>query len=151
MAEGLLLNIEPPIHGWAIVRLTVPHASLEFAASYTPRDSISDLAGAAVGLAAGVPEQIVTWSSEPVEYEFRFSTTGGRTKLEVCRFLDSRRQQGRGEVVAAVEGDATELAHGLWHGLRRLQGRVPTDEFATAWRHPFPDAVVEHLGKRLRG
>ncbi len=87
MVKGLRLDIEPPVHGWATVRLTAPGVSLEFAASYTPRDSIGDLARAATGLVAGEPEQVVTWNTEPLQYEFRFMIAGGG--------FATKRDQGR--------------------------------------------------------
>jgi hypothetical protein len=151
MAEALRLDIEPPSHGWATVRLSAPGVALEFTASYTPRDSISDLAWAAAGVLAGRPEQVVTWNTEPIEYEFRFATTGGRTRLAARQFPDSRRQRGcQGCVVAVVEGDPVTVARALWRGLRRLQGSVAAEEFATAWLHSFPAATVEQLGKQVR-
>ena len=76
MTDGLRLDIEPPLAGWAMVRLTAPGVRLEFAASYTPWDSINQLAQATAGLLAGLPEQVVAWNTEPVEYEFRFATKG---------------------------------------------------------------------------
>jgi len=148
MAEALRLDIGPPANGWATVRLTAPAGTLEFAASYTPRDSIGELARAVAGLMAGVPELLVVWNTEPDKYEFRFETADGRTRLEVRHFPDSRRQRGRGgKVAAVVEGEAATIALALWRGLRRLQGAVPAEEFAAAWRHPFPAAVVEQLGE----
>jgi hypothetical protein len=108
MAEGLRLDIEPPAHEWSTVRLTAPGVGLEFAASYTPRDSIGDLARAAAGLAAGLPEQVVTWNTEPAEYEFHFATAGGRTRLEVRQFPDNRRQRA-GAPASVVEGEASPL------------------------------------------
>ena len=88
MASGLRLDIESPKHGWTDVRLTAPGVELAFTASYTPRDSISDLAHAAMGVIAGVPDQVVTWNGEPTEYDFQFVTEGRRTRLEVYEFPD---------------------------------------------------------------
>lgn len=151
MAPGLRLDITPPVHGWATVRLTAAGADLEFAASYTPRDSIGDLASAAAGLVAGVPDQVVTWNTEPAEYEFRFETAAVRTRLEVRQFPDTRRQTGRpSDPVAVVEGNAVSIARALWRALRRLQGGVPAEEFAAAWGHSFPTAIVKRLGEQLR-
>jgi hypothetical protein len=151
MTEGLRLEIGPPAHGWATVRLTAPGVALEFTASYTPRDSISDLARVADGLVAGVPEQIITWNTEPREYDFRFTTAGGWTRLEVRQFPDSRRQRGHGGTAAVVlEGGTVAVARALWRALRRLQGTVAAEEFAMAWRHPFPAATVEQLGEQVR-
>lgn len=149
MAEGLRLDIEPPVHGCVTVRLTAAHATVQFAASYTPRDSISDVASTATELAAGVPEQVVIWNTEPAEYEFRFATDGGWTRLEVWQFPDHRRQR-TGGLATVVEGDAVTVARALWRGLRRLQGAMSAEDFAAGWRHPFPAAAVERLGEQLR-
>jgi hypothetical protein len=149
MAEPLRLDIERPVHGWATVRLTAPDATLQFAASYTPRDSISDVASAATGLAAGVPVHVVIWNTEPAEYEFRFATDGDWTRLEVWQFPDHRRQRAGG-LATLVEGDAVTVARALWRGLRRLQGAMSAEDFAACWRHPFPAAAVERLGEQLR-
>ncbi|HJZ89852.1 MAG TPA: hypothetical protein VKE40_03200 [Gemmataceae bacterium] len=151
MAKEMRLDIKPPADGWVTVRLTAPGAVLEFAASYTPRDSIRDLASAAAGLLAGVPDQVVVWNTEPAEYEFRFVTAAGRTRLEVRQYADIRRQSGRpSNPVLVVEGNVVAIARALWRGLRRLQGGVPGEEFAAAWRHPFPTATVRRLGECLR-
>lgn len=152
MARRLRLDVEKPAHGWAMVRLTVPGGQLEFAASYTPRDSIGDLARVASGLIAGTPESVVIWNAEPVEYEFRFAAAGGRTRLEVHEFPDFRRQvaSARRPLLAAAE-DTTAIARALWRALRRLQGMMPEEEFAASWGHPFPLDAVDHLGDQLRG
>jgi hypothetical protein len=151
MMNKLRLDIEPPVHGWATVRLSAPGVAVEFAASFTPWDSIGDLARAAAGLVAGVPEQVVAWNTEPVEYEFRFVTTSGRTRLEVHEFPDHRRHWRRTEIpLTVVEGTPVAIARPLWRGLRRLQGAVSAEEFTAGWRHPFPAAAVERLGVELQ-
>jgi len=146
------LDIEPPYAGWAKVRLTAEGVRLEFVASYVPYDSIGDLARAAVDLLTGLPEQVVSWNTEPMEYDFRFATAGGRTCLQVHQYPDGRRRWRRAEVpVATVEGDTISIARAIWRGLRRLQGAVSAEAFATVWRGPFPAAAVERIGDLLRG
>jgi hypothetical protein len=131
MTKELRLEIEPPAKGSATVRLTAP--------------------GAVLGLVAGVPDQVVAWNTEPAEYEFRFATAAGRTRLEIRQFPNARRQSGlSSDPVAVVEGNAVDIARALWGGLRRLQAAVPPEEFAAAWRHPFPAATVRRLSEHLR-
>lgn len=152
MTSGLRLDIEKPAHGWATVRLTVPGVQLEFFASYTPRDSISDLARVASGLIAGMSQSVVIWNTEPVEYEFQFVVVGGRTRLEVYEFPDFRRQSPYSRrPLVVTEEDTSTVARALWRGLRRLQGAMPTEEFAASWLHPFPLYAVACLGVQLRG
>lgn len=151
MTDKMRMDIEPPHEGWATVRLTAPGVRLEFTASYTPRDSIGELARVTAGLLAGLPEQVVVWNTEPVEYEFRFATEGGQTRLEIHRYSDRRRRRRRAEVpVAVVAGDTIDIARTIWRGLRRLQGTVAAEAFAATWRHPFPASTVEQITEQLR-
>jgi hypothetical protein len=152
MTERLRLDIDPPSHGWATVRLTAPGVAVEFVASYTPRDSVGDLARAAAGLAAGVPEQVVVCNTEPAEYELQFATASGWTRLQIRQYPDATRQRGRVVTpVGVIEGDAVAIARALWRGLRRLQGAMTAEEFSAAWGYPFPVMTVERLGEHLRG
>jgi hypothetical protein len=152
VADKLRLEIGPPVNGWVQVRLTAPDVDIEFAASYTPRNSISDLARAAVGLLADVPEQIVTWNNEPVEFDFRFTTDHDQTRLEVHKFPDHRRHSHRAEVpVALFEGDTRTIARALWQALRGLQVALSLEAFEKTWHHPFPVSTMERLGEQLRG
>ena len=152
MAQKVRLDIEPPAHGWAIVRLTVPGFELAFTASCTPRDSIGDLARAPAGLASGERERVVAWNTEPVEYDFRFVQMSRRTRLEVHAFPDARRRWRRvEEPLAVAEADTAVFTRTLWRGLRRLQGAVPAEVYAHSWGHPFPAAAVERIGEELRG
>jgi hypothetical protein len=151
MADTLRLDIEPPAHGWATVRLTAPGVALTFRASYTPHDSIADLASAAALSFAGSPDQVVVWNTEPVEYEFRFVATAGRTRLEVLKSADGRRiRRGDEAPIAVIEGAASTITFAIWRGLRRLQGAAPADDYASAWGYPFPVVSVERLGTDLR-
>lgn len=151
-AKGMRWNIEPPVHGWATIRLTAEGVNLEFVTSHVPYDSIGDLARATVDMLTGLPEQVVTWSLEPVEYDFRFATADGRTHLQVYQYPDERRRWRRREVpVATVEDDTVSIALAIWRGLRRLQGAVTAEEFAEAWRSPFPSKAVERIGELIRG
>jgi hypothetical protein len=150
MSQEIRLDIEPPADGWTRVGLAAPGVALEFAASLTPRDSIGELARAAADLLGGGAEQVVTWCSEPVEYEFRFLTDGGVTRLEVHEFPNHRRRWRRREVpVAVVAAERGAIARAIWRALRRLQGAVTGEAFAAAWRRPFPVEIVERVGQQL--
>jgi hypothetical protein len=152
MTDGLRIDIEAPQNGWASVKLTAPQVLLEFPASYTPWDSIGELARATAGLLAGLPEQVVAWNTEPVEYEFRFATKGSQTRMEIHQYPDARRRRRHaGAPVAVVEGDTIGIARAIWRGLRRLEGTVSPEVFATTCGHPFPIGIVERTGEQLRG
>ena len=146
MAE-FRLDIELLSHGWATVRLTLPNWEIEFVASYTPRDSISDLANATAGLISGIDRHVVIWNTEPMKFEFRIVTEDARTQFEVYQYSDSRqRMPDDDSPIAVFIGDRAIIARSLWRGLRRLQGSVSLEEFATSWRHQFPVETVERIG-----
>src|SRR5262249_55895543 len=81
----LRFDIEPPKHGWALVRLTAPGVSFECDASYTPRDSITDLVWAISALLAGEPDIVVTLNTEPEEFDFDFQCSAEVVRLEISR------------------------------------------------------------------
>jgi len=150
MNNKLRLEIDPPEHGWAVVRLNAPGVSLELNASYTPRDSITDLAGAASALQAGLPAEIVSWNTEPIEFDFEFERSGDQIRLEIRKYRDhsrSRRSKG-GELVAVVESDVETVVNAIWRGLRRLQGHMTGSDFATAWGHDFPTSSVDGMSAK---
>jgi hypothetical protein len=125
---------------------------VEFDASHTPRDSIGDLARAAGGLLAGEPEQAVVWNTEPYEFEFKMISSQGRTRVEVHGWPDHRRGGlCHPTLLTTVELDTAACARALWRGLRRLEGAVSADPYATGWGHPFPTAAVARLEEQLRG
>jgi hypothetical protein len=151
--NGFRLDIELQLRGWAHVRLAAPGLAVEFDASYTPRDSITDLARAAAELAAGSPDEVVAWNTEPTQYDIRFTTAGSATRVQVSEFPDHRRGRGRsGALVAEVEVETPAVIRALWKALRRVQGAARTSEaFAAAWGHSFPTGTVERLGELVRG
>jgi hypothetical protein len=148
MADELRLDIDPPVHGWAIVRLTAPNNSLEFSASYTPRDSITDLARAASALLAGVPTAAVIWNTEPREFAFDFHTLGEWVELEIREFPDNRRGGHRSGVpVARIKSDAPTVARAVWRALRRLEGGCHPK--ILQWRGATHFPVIVWIGSEL--
>ncbi len=152
MGDGLRLDMELPTPGIVTIRLSGRAAKLDLTCTSIPDDSIGDLARAATGLLAGEPEQVVVWNDNPQQYEFVFTSTCGRTRLEVRAFPGRVRSRLRPETpVTAVEADTVEFARAIWRGLRRLQGALSEEEFLGRWHHPFPTATVERLGEQLQG
>jgi hypothetical protein len=94
---------------------------------------------------AGVPEQTVTWNTEPVEYDFSFVTADSRRRLEVPEYQDSRRNwPGAKLPLVVVEEDTTVIARALWRSLRHLQGAISAEEFASAWDMQRPGSRGKH-------
>jgi hypothetical protein len=149
--RGVRFDIEPPRHGWALVRLTAPGNSFECDASFTPRDSITDLARAISSLLAGETSCVVVWNTEPEAFDFNFQASRDSLRLEISEYPNySRRRKDGGTPIATVESQMTTFVEAIWRGLRRLEGKVSNDEFAAAWHHDFPAAIVHRIGTELR-
>jgi hypothetical protein len=151
MEEKLRFDIDPPEHGWAAVRLRAPAVSVDIDASYTPRDSITELASAASALLAGLPTATVRWNTEPREFDFDFKKLGELVRLEVREFQNHWRGRSIiGKLVAVIESDVLTVVIAIWRGLRRLQGHMSVSDFSVAWRHEFPTSIVDRLSEQLR-
>jgi len=149
--DQVRFDIEPPVHGWALVRVTAPGVSLEIDASYTPRDSITDVAFAISAMLVGHPIPVVVWNTEPQEFDFDFQTSGDSVRLEIHKFPNhSRSRNHRGTPVAVIESGLTKLAEAIWRGLRRLEGKISHGEYALAWQHDFPAGIMQRIGIELR-
>ena len=150
MTERIHVQFERPRSGWMRARLRAGPSHLEVWASYTPHDSISDLAGALSLILKGGPEAHVFWNEEPSGYEFRFVAEGSNVRLAVLSHADSRRTAG-GKEVLAVEGDRQGVCLPFWRALRRLESFLPPDEYEAAWSHRFPHAKMRDIAAIVAG
>jgi hypothetical protein len=146
MTNPLRLDLDRPAHGWTTVRLTLPDGHLEWAASYTPVDSLSGLVGALADLVAGGQDQRVGFNAEPDWHELRLRTTNGLTCVAVWYFSPG---QQAGVLRGTTTAPTTVVVRALWRGVRRLQAALSAVEFAAAWRHPFPTQRVAHLAEMV--
>ncbi|MCK6470272.1 MAG: hypothetical protein L6R28_00885 [Planctomycetes bacterium] len=147
--RGWRLDIASPEHGTAEVKFEAPGLHFHIWASYTPFDSIGDLARTALLFFLNKDgERVVAWNTEPVQYELRFATAALRTRVELHEFADHRRP-GKSEPKASAEADTYTVAHTLWLGLNRLQAAAPPEVYEKTWRHPFPTEEVDRLGNCL--
>ena len=152
-AKGMRLDIEPPIHGGAKIWLKAEGVDLQFVTSYVPYDSIGDLARAIVDMLTGLPEQVVTWSLEPAEYDFRFATADGRTRLQVYQYPDFRRRWRR-QRSSGSHGRRRNRQYRSCHlaGVAAFaRGGSGRGRSLRRGRGPFPAAAVERIGDLLRG
>ncbi len=155
MHSPIQVEIAAPQHGWATVTLSFADAEVTFPASYTPYDSIGLLASAIVQVVDGVSEVKVPFNTEPDQYDLRFSTDAGSTRIELLSFPFGRRRSPAGdkmagECVAAFTGDTHTACRPFWMALRSLQGAVPLDAYERDWRHSFPAAEVARLTEHFR-
>ena len=149
----LKFNIDFPANGWANVTLIASGVEIQFTASYTPRDSISDLVRAVSAGIHGDPEFVVSWHCEPAIVDFRFANGNGLTRLQIHKFLDRLQKQNRqsDKLVTVFEGKTQAFYRAIWRGLRRLQTAQTKEQYEAGWRYSYPaesmNRLTEHFAK----
>jgi len=146
MTNTLFVRFGEVHDGWLYVDLHVGHQHLQFPASYIYA-SLSQLATALVNLLWTEGEAQVTWTTEPVEFDFRFVANGEIIQFEVIRFDDARRVQHTGKVEIQASVSRLILLRTFWRGLRELETRIPTDEY---WGRQFPVSDLTTLTRYLK-
>jgi hypothetical protein len=142
-----LLRVEfgKPEHGWMAVALTSGDTRFDVHASYTPRDSVSDLASAASLILKGGVEATLVWNEEPNQVDFHFTAEGDEAMLVATRYPDHQRGKRCGQELLRVRGTRADVCLPFWRGLRQLQSKMPSDEYKAAWRHEFPGEKVDEI------
>jgi hypothetical protein len=130
------LDFGRPVAGWLPVRLDGAGVTWEAVASAVPRDTVADVARAALLLLDDWAEPVV-WNGEPMQTEWRFAVAGDRVRLEIAELPAGP--------CLRVEGPTLDLVRAIRRALRRLKAS------AEGWPHPFPEGTVLRLGQRLAG
>lgn len=140
----LRVRFGDPHAGWFPVEIVAGPVSIAFRASYVYA-SIYNLIAALRLLLAGQGESIVTWTSEPVEYEMRFLRDNDTITLTILEYPDSRRLLNGGQVLLNISGTYAEVALPLWRAVRGVQGRWSLTEWREHYHSPFPSDEMEKL------
>jgi hypothetical protein len=147
--ERLRARFGPPVHGWMRLALEGVDGEVEFEFSYTPVDSLRDLAEQLRAVHENGLSRTVRFCCEPAEIDLRFEVlTGGRTRITVTRWPGVART-GSDHGLFAWEGATDDLALAFWRALRRLQAESFAAGNSPQWSHPFPAKDVELLGRSL--
>jgi hypothetical protein len=142
------------LHGWMPIGIYLDSESLNFIASYTPRDAISELARSLLCFLTTNGTYIVTFREGPAQYDFSFTREGERGKFKVIRYSDYwgpdyKREPATGEELISVSEGFINIALPFWRGLRELKSRVEREGYEEQWRWPFPHNEVEQLDQKL--
>jgi hypothetical protein len=151
--QRLKIDLGQPRHGSLDVELSAGDRTYKFFPSYTPYDSIGELARALLVVLNG-DKAIARWNDEPDEHEFIFEPQENQIMFQVNFIPDpvvTRRGLKREpEQVFIFTSSAYEVIRPFWKALRDLQSRQSREEFKERWRGEFPERDVMELTERLK-
>ena len=148
MAAEFRVTLAPPQHGWLEVSLRSDEQELVIPASYTPYDSLTELAGALVALLEWQSNGIARFNCEPDGYDLRFArgASDDRTLVHAVHFPFDRRRPASQTIVLSYEGSTMQVGRCFWRAFRRL--KMTFDR--THWSYDFPSKLVARLGALTR-
>lgn len=150
MPETVEVRVGEPSQGWAEVTLRAGRQELVIEASYV-YDGFSALAASLFKLLnyrhLAPEDTLVTWLSEPAEYDLRFTRDGDTYRVTVDYYPDSRRGAGTPpsyHVFDAV-GTYKQVCLPFIHAVQRLGERYSAAEWGERWQREFPIRWMELL------
>jgi hypothetical protein len=147
--QVLSVELDPPVAGRGLLRVSRGADMVEFPFSYTPLDSIEALAEAVDAVLSATGERRVVFSSGPEELELVLSRTADRVDIRLLSYRDQRRDAPGEERLAFVLNPRL-TGKLFWRALRQLQSRIDETRYEQAWHHLFPRRLVDQLGARLK-
>jgi hypothetical protein len=145
VSDALQVRFSPPEHGWLDVAIVCPPDTVTFTASYTPRDSVSELAAALIRVARADGVAEVVWNQEPDEMTTVFRRRGAMVELRVDAVSHSQRTS-----LITHHAAAAEIVRAFAEALDRVRTAPSEFDYEDAWRHAFPHEAVDRL-MQLRG
>lgn len=148
MTTKLKVAFENPNAGWVTLTINQGGQTISLTASYI-YDSFLQLTYTLHSLLFGQGQAIVTWLTEPVEYEMRFAREADTLHLAIHDFPDRRRSPFLGRPLLTLSGSYEEVCLPFWRALRALQGRFSEQELHERWQRPFPSGEIAKLTQAL--
>jgi hypothetical protein len=140
VATGLKVRIAPPENGWLDVTIRGRAVTVSFTASYTPHDSVTELATALVRLVEFGASSEVMWNQEPGTVRIAVGRRGAIAQLRIEVLAEPERA-----VLLMHEASAAEIAIPFAVALDALRNVMVDEHYEASWRHPFPHAAVDTL------
>ena len=146
----LRVQLEPPEKGIGLIRVTFGERQIERSFSYSPADTISELAEAVDAVVTAGGKRTVVFHGGPDELEFSFDRgdAADGISLTVTAF-EGRSRDRSGDEFLKLRTSPQLLGKLFWRALRDLEGAMSPQDYAAEWRHPFPHRIVAQLGERL--
>ena len=132
----LQINIEPPSEGWLRIRIAGPNGEARLCASYTPRDTFSELVHAVGTLYRYGDDQTVLVNEEPEQVELKLLKRGDKLVIEVVR---------RGATTMRNECGFNSGCRQFALRFKRTLEETSYETFADHWRHRPPRHEVLQL------
>jgi hypothetical protein len=143
------VELDKPSNGWTRVAVTIDSQTIKVDGSYTPTDSVADLAHVVCKILKGCPEASVTWHDGPEQTDFCFTPAADGTRFSIIQFPRGVRTQHSEVRILDTIIPIHILGKAFWRALRRLESAIPAHEYARAWRHPFPTEKVAEATRLL--
>jgi hypothetical protein len=149
MSAKLKVEFSPPRNGWIQLTLGSGDQGLTIPVSYTPFDSLEEIASAVASFLEGGRQAVARLNCEPEEYEVVFEPGARSRELRVRVVCYPRGRRARSAVEAALvhEGDAIQIGRTFWRAFRKLESRFDVHH----WIHDFPSRTVRSLGSLTAG
>ncbi len=145
-SDTIRLWLDGPSCGWIGLRLEAAGQVLETSFSYTPEDSVLQLAEAACAVVAGSARRSIVLHEESPELQIVFDRgVGELVSMSLLRHPDHRRS-GRAKPLLGVDLPAAVLGRAVWRALRALETGCTPAQYEREWRRAFPTEAVRRLG-----
>ena len=132
--------MDAPSQGWIGVQVDCPPVTVAFTASYTPRDSVSELSAALLRIALSQGTAAVIWNQEPDELRFEFLRRGSQVELDISLASGSQLS-----TLGTYRGNVDGVIEPFVNALASLRAVVTAEQYERGWQHPFPSEAVEEL------
>jgi hypothetical protein len=149
MTAKLKAAFGDPQHGSITLTISSDSQTISIAASFI-YDGLLQLTYALHTLFFSPAQAIVTWTTEPIEYEMCFESDGEVVRFELHEYAASRRSSVFNPSLLSTSGSYDEVCRPFWRALRALQGRCSEQEFQERMGLPFPSAELEKLTQALK-
>jgi hypothetical protein len=150
LADRFTITFDEPEDGWLGFRIEATGFAFEDSFSYTPSDTVTELAEAVDAVVCHPGERSVILHLEAVEIELQFERkVVGLVSVRGFQHPDSARSSA-GEHLFSAAIPARALGKSVGRSLRSLSSRLPDEQYERAWRRPFPHRIVDQLGAHVR-
>ena len=150
MSAAFKVELGIPENHW--IRIELAHADHAFSVdvSYTPCDSVADLAQAVAKIAKGADDAALTLLEGQSELEVEFRGAGDLISVNVTSYPNHYRMVGTGTREFGLQASRKDVCLAFWRALRRLESRMDPADFERAWGHPFPSKKVQELTQIMK-
>jgi hypothetical protein len=139
------VRFDDPQRGWIEFTISYGETTVKIVAEHSPRDSFLELVNALCNFRFSDGESIVRWQYNPIELDMLFVKQGAKVSLDIVRYPDHRRLEGRGEFMFSINGTYSEVCQPFWRALRDLQTRFSSEEMNSRWCRVFPSGEIDVL------